>query len=321
MSTISTLAGPVTLAARSKPASAQAGFSIRDSVQLGAEPESLQLIPRPPAQPPACPTVDLQRFREELEQDLSDVRVTYLHVDEISNLNGRVPTQAELTSMANTLQDESGVPFQYIRDGCYARAHMMAEGFRQHGINSAKIFVRGRLAAENEYQQVSWWYHVAPLVWVEDADSGKPVPKVMDPSFQADPLDPDEWIRRFNEGSKIEVDLVEDAQFYPIRFASPRDRDLSARLPDAVRVSQAYAEDLHEIKERMGEEPGDFTQPHWDYPGSGGSYQFGGQQETIYPEGVLVGKSVMDSLPALAPEVSAAWDARPEGWDDRFPAK
>ncbi|MBI3930326.1 MAG: hypothetical protein HY319_32620 [Armatimonadetes bacterium] len=307
------------------PAAAKAGSNARagnrsyephDQVLLGSRPEPLLLIP--PPSPRQQVQVDLQGFLRQLESQMGDVVVSYAEVDDnLSSLNGRVPTGPELVAMADTLQEQSGVPFEYIRDGCYARAHMMAESFRQHGINSAKIFVKGSLGCENKYQDVQWWYHVAPLVWIEDEATGRPVPRVIDPSFGEKPLEPAEWIRRFNQGGEIEVDIVSSPQYYPVGYGR-RDRTLEAHLPDAVDVSQGYAEDLHGLKQRHGEQTGPFLEPHWDYPGSGGSYRYADQDETIYPEGVLVGRQLLDRLPQLQPAVSPSWDSRPEGWEQRF---
>jgi Glutaminase len=66
------------------------------------------------------------------------------------------------------------IPFQYVRDGCYARAHKMRQIIEdQYGYCSEKIF---SFALGNDTLAVRankwggccvwWWYHVAPLVRV-----------------------------------------------------------------------------------------------------------------------------------------------------------
>jgi hypothetical protein len=67
------------------------------------------------------------------------------------------------------------IPFQYVRDGCYARAHEMRRIITdQYGYCCEKVFsfaipYPSRLAVKaNKWGGccVTWWYHVAPLVRV-----------------------------------------------------------------------------------------------------------------------------------------------------------
>lgn len=67
------------------------------------------------------------------------------------------------------------IPFQYVRDGCYARAHKMRQIITdQYGYCCEKVFSFAipeptRLAVKaNKWGGccVTWWYHVAPLVRV-----------------------------------------------------------------------------------------------------------------------------------------------------------
>jgi Glutaminase len=67
------------------------------------------------------------------------------------------------------------IPFQYVRDGCYARAHKMRQIIEdQYGYCCEKVF---SFANQNDDTLavkankwggccVTWWYHVAPLVRV-----------------------------------------------------------------------------------------------------------------------------------------------------------
>jgi Glutaminase len=67
------------------------------------------------------------------------------------------------------------IPFQYVRDGCYARAHKMRQiitdryGYCCEKVFSFSIGYPNRLAVKaNKWGGccVTWWYHVAPLVRV-----------------------------------------------------------------------------------------------------------------------------------------------------------
>ncbi len=67
------------------------------------------------------------------------------------------------------------IPFQYVRDGCYARAHKMRQIIEdRYGYCCEKVFSFAnvgddRLAVKADKWGgccVTWWYHVAPLVRV-----------------------------------------------------------------------------------------------------------------------------------------------------------
>jgi hypothetical protein len=70
------------------------------------------------------------------------------------------------------------IPFQYVRDGCYARAHKMRQIIEgKYGYCSEKVFSFAIDEAGTNYTLsvragkwggccVNWWYHVAPLVRV-----------------------------------------------------------------------------------------------------------------------------------------------------------
>lgn len=68
------------------------------------------------------------------------------------------------------------IPFQYVRDGCYARAHKMREIIRtKFGYCVEKVFSFGNAGTErlsvraNKWGGccVTWWYHVAPVIRVK----------------------------------------------------------------------------------------------------------------------------------------------------------
>lgn len=67
------------------------------------------------------------------------------------------------------------IPFQYVRDGCYARAHKMRQVIEdQYGYCSEKVFSFANQGGDSLAVVagkwggccVTWWYHVAPLVRV-----------------------------------------------------------------------------------------------------------------------------------------------------------
>ena len=265
--------------------------------------------------------VDIADVQQQLTRELPDVEVNFLNTDTFGELNGRLANDQELEAMMESLKEESGIPFGYIKDGCYARAHLMDESFRQHDINYAKMFVRGKLAAKNEHMNASWWYHVAPLVFVDDGE-GNPVSKIIDPGFSDQPLNPEDWVKAMNQGEKISVDLVAPEQYYPRRGGKPD--TFKESLRPAVRVMQDYSKRLHNHKKAAGLPVGDYEKPSWKDEGSGGDFVIDGTRHTIFPEGVKTSNGWFSTLsengngPLVQLEdqiedipVSAAWENRP----------
>lgn len=102
-----------------------------------------------------------------------------------------VSSEAELMKLFNYLKNQP-IPFKYIADGCYARAHKMRQLMLQKGIECKKQFVYGSLRAFNGYCCTSWVYHVAPLVKVKTSN-GRVVEKIIDPSMFQEPVAPETW--------------------------------------------------------------------------------------------------------------------------------
>ena len=89
------------------------------------------------------------------------------------------------------------IPFQYVVDGCYARAHKMRQiMLEEYNVSCEKVFsyedVTGFLAVDAGDCCVFWWYHVAPLVTVKGAD-GTFTKWVVDPSMFSEPVSIATW--------------------------------------------------------------------------------------------------------------------------------
>jgi hypothetical protein len=98
------------------------------------------------------------------------------------------------------------VPYRYPKDGCFARAEVMAKFLKTTGYTADKEWVicKGGLRATTAHGgdqpdfgrtlQVDWWYHVAPILYADYAKSaGKPSAMVLDPSTADGPLSPAQW--------------------------------------------------------------------------------------------------------------------------------
>lgn len=94
------------------------------------------------------------------------------------------------------------IPFQYVIDGCYARAHKMRWIIEtRYGYCSYKVFsfanqgtdVLAVRASKWGGCCVSWWYHVAPVVYV--LQGGTLVAYVIDPGMFNGPVTLSTWLQ------------------------------------------------------------------------------------------------------------------------------
>lgn len=87
------------------------------------------------------------------------------------------------------------IPWDYVFDGCFARAALAAEHLEKAGLRRpAKLFIFGPLAfAKEDLGMVTWWYHVAPVVAFDGTAY------VLDPSIQpSGPLLLKDWVSRIS---------------------------------------------------------------------------------------------------------------------------
>ena len=200
--------------------------------------------------------VDQSGWQEKLIANLGPqfARMQYTH--DCSKLQGMIPTKSQLQAEFDKLGSRQDIPFEYIIDGCYARAHLMSEEMTQDGINNCKIFCmvedpygKGKLTADNKYMHAKWWYHVAPVVFAVDEKSKQVEPFVMDPSMAKTPLKPEEWIHAmWDEETKIKVDLVRDLQYGPLEADGPN-ATFQESIPPAIETCAEYSKELAQIKE------------------------------------------------------------------------
>ncbi|MFI9504630.1 protein-glutamine glutaminase family protein [Nocardia sp. NPDC052566] len=101
------------------------------------------------------------------------------------------------------------IPFRYPKDGCYARAEIMAKTLLDRGYTVDKEFAIGKggltvrtahggdSADWGEALRVDWWYHVAPVVYA--ADAKPPTPYILDPSVADKPLSIEQWLATMSD--------------------------------------------------------------------------------------------------------------------------
>ena len=173
---------------------------------------------------------------------------------DVSKLNGRIPTIAELNDEFKKLASDKTIPFEYIVDGCYARAHLMCEQMMEDGINCGKMFTMiedlngGMLTAQNKFMNAEWWYHVAPLVFAEDPKTKEVQGFIMDPSMADHPMKAEEWIdKMWDNKINIKVDITRAPQYGPVE-SDGENNTFEESLNDSKAVLKDYSKTLAKIK-------------------------------------------------------------------------
>lgn len=92
------------------------------------------------------------------------------------------------------------IPFQYVRDGCYARAHSMAATIASYNYCVNKVFSFANQGTDQLAVRaamwgnccVTWWYHVAPVVVVQTSTGL--MNYVIDPGMFTAPVPLNTWL-------------------------------------------------------------------------------------------------------------------------------
>ncbi len=159
-------------------------------------------------------------------------------------LVGVIPNVATLNTIFTTLRNQccklagpylygQCVPFQYVADGCYARAHKMRQIIEgTYGYTSYKVFnyadqcpiTPGVLAVNATLWGnnccVRWWYHVAPYVYVQSGTSQ--VAYLLDPSMHSAPVAISTWLTaQKNAGCGYTAGTVHKQAYYTSSAYAP----------------------------------------------------------------------------------------------------
>jgi hypothetical protein len=102
------------------------------------------------------------------------------------------------------------IAFRFPTDGCYARAHLMAQEMRQQGLQPWKVWSKANgkeplyaVTKNHPRGYVTWGWHVAPALRVT-LSSGKTIWCVFDPSLWKRPCSISEWLKvQTRSGAKV----------------------------------------------------------------------------------------------------------------------
>jgi pentatricopeptide repeat protein len=89
---------------------------------------------------------------------------------------------------------QKDISFRYVKDGCFARAHLMVRRMQSQGVKPAKVWAIANpdpLTIKTRTGLVTWKYHVAPIVRVRYPEGERDM--VIDPSMFNKPVTIADW--------------------------------------------------------------------------------------------------------------------------------
>ncbi len=95
----------------------------------------------------------------------------------------------------------------FVRDGCFARTHIMVRRLTEKGFVPKKIWAFAASAVDplwviDRNRKLSWGYHVAPLLWVR-LTTGVCAYVVVDPVLADSPMQIDQWVEALHDSPRV----------------------------------------------------------------------------------------------------------------------
>lgn len=160
------------------------------------------------------------------------------------NIELTVVTEDEAQDLFKTLAQRDDLPYDYVLDGNYSRAHKMNRILDDQAIISGKVFLTGEFYLRIRDKSVEKWlknsekpyeaagyaglsYVVAPIILVEENKTISTY--VIDPSFFDKAVPYATWKQKMLSHSKSKL----EHEYFTTRFCYDLD-DVSKNLPDYI---------------------------------------------------------------------------------------
>lgn len=211
-------------------------------------------------------TEQIERFKEEISKRIpaeavpapDDPNAPSFGGTQTSSLTAIVPNTTVLNNIFNTIKSQCCklpavwiygpcIPFQFVADGCYARAHKMRQLIESYyGYTSYKVFnyacngagtlsVKATLWSNNCC--VKWWYHVTSYVWVQSGASV--VPYAIDPAMFSGPVSITTWLNAQKNATCGYAGAAQGQVYYSSNAYAPN------TLPNASCTIVPYADNTY----------------------------------------------------------------------------
>lgn len=150
----------------------------------------------------------------------------------------------ELKKIVSDLRFRYELALEFAEEGCFARAHLLAQMFEKKGINVGKFFAIAELdsfqVALGPLNKIEHWtYHVAPFVWAHNPETDLTEMKIIDFVLFDGPVSALEWEERLVKENKN----VQYTRSFRSRFAYKSDTEwenLKDYEPQELKDAQTY---------------------------------------------------------------------------------
>jgi hypothetical protein len=123
-------------------------------------------------------------------------------------------TQSKFDQAFTVVKGIDYLPFDYPRDGCYARALYMSMELAAQGMESNEVFAFAKPGTALVLGATRWGWHVAPMLLV-GTDEATAKHMVIDPAVASSPLAQDQWLAKLGKGPGTPADQAPDVVFVP----------------------------------------------------------------------------------------------------------
>lgn len=200
----------------------------------------------------------------------SNIRVAYPSLNLEKTAVGTIPIsvipEEELKKFFSEISKDPKYVFSEVENGCWARAHIMAQDFEKRGIRVGKMFIESdNMVVESKKalngKFTKWKYHVAPVVAVQ-TKKGVEL-RVLDAVFFNEPVPVKVWTDRLLSNSSKRAKNTTDVYITDRFAAGPLQGDkLKYYLNDPARgrwhVAETVMAEYELEQQRYGAEDRDF---------------------------------------------------------------
>ena len=132
-----------------------------------------------------------------------------------------VVTLEKAKELFNIMASQEHIPFRYVKDGCYSRAHEMTYLLEDMNVIVGKAIAQGKLGLKafyNPKKMVYWRYHIAPFILVKI--NGEEKKYIIDPSVLSDVAPVREWekLMTAHRGAKLYRTLFTNRYVYSQKY-------------------------------------------------------------------------------------------------------
>lgn len=135
-------------------------------------------------------------------------------------------------------------PFGFMADGCFARAHLVANWMDEENIETGKIIISliepGKNIVEHPFrltagENFKWSWHIANLVAISTEDNPEGVPMVLDLSLCPYPLNIEEYVHYL-----VKDEILPNDKYYSVTYCD-KECFFNTNVGEEIQTLKSYA--------------------------------------------------------------------------------